>query len=301
MKEFHSNGKLLITGEYLVLDGALSFALPTRFGQVMTIEENNSGYIDWLSLDHCGNTWLSAEFDLSLTDEPTNDIEKSLIDLLKKAKTLNTSFLSGHSGFKVISKMDFPKDWGLGSSSTLINNMARWAGVDAFELSNKTFGGSGYDIACAQHDRPILYRLDAGKPHVKETTFHPPFTDRIYFIHLNQKQNSREGIKRYKSLQDGHKSKSIQEIEEITKRIIECDDIIEFNNLINIHETIISGVIEIQPVKEILFPDFKGSIKSLGAWGGDFIMATGNQDTPVYFKKKGYGTILSYDQMIKPC
>ena len=26
-----------------------------------------------------------------------------------------------------------------------------------------------------------------------------------------------------------------------------------------------------------LFSDFNGSIKSLGAWGGDFILATGNQ------------------------
>ena len=29
-KEFYSNGKLLITGEYLVLDGGKSFALPTN-------------------------------------------------------------------------------------------------------------------------------------------------------------------------------------------------------------------------------------------------------------------------------
>ena len=36
---FYSNGKLLITGEYLVLDGAKAFALPTKFGQKLTIEE----------------------------------------------------------------------------------------------------------------------------------------------------------------------------------------------------------------------------------------------------------------------
>ena len=32
-KTFYSNGKLLITGEYVVLDGAKALALPTKYGQ----------------------------------------------------------------------------------------------------------------------------------------------------------------------------------------------------------------------------------------------------------------------------
>jgi mevalonate kinase len=40
MKEtFYSNGKLLITGEYLVLDGATAFALPTKIGQNLIVEK----------------------------------------------------------------------------------------------------------------------------------------------------------------------------------------------------------------------------------------------------------------------
>ena len=30
---FYSNGKLLITGEYVILDGALSLAVPSLLGQ----------------------------------------------------------------------------------------------------------------------------------------------------------------------------------------------------------------------------------------------------------------------------
>ena len=41
-KEFYSNGKLLITGEYLVLDGAKAFALPTKFGQNLIVEKGNN-------------------------------------------------------------------------------------------------------------------------------------------------------------------------------------------------------------------------------------------------------------------
>ena len=37
-KTFYSNGKLLITGEYLVLDGAKALALPTKYGQYLTVE-----------------------------------------------------------------------------------------------------------------------------------------------------------------------------------------------------------------------------------------------------------------------
>ena len=34
---FYSNGKLLLTGEYLVLNGAVALAIPTKFGQTLTI------------------------------------------------------------------------------------------------------------------------------------------------------------------------------------------------------------------------------------------------------------------------
>jgi hypothetical protein len=48
----------------------------------------------------------------------------------------------------------------------------------------------------------------------------------------------------------------------------------------------------------LLFNDYKGAIKSLGAWGGDFILVTGNEDSISYFKKKGYNTIIPYSKMV---
>ncbi len=38
MTTFRSNGKLLLTAEYLVLDGARAIALPTKLGQSLTVE-----------------------------------------------------------------------------------------------------------------------------------------------------------------------------------------------------------------------------------------------------------------------
>ena len=39
-------------------------------------------------------------------------------------------------------------------------------------------------------------------------------------------------------------------------------------------------------------------IKSLGAWGGDFILATSKDDPTSYFKKKGFNTIFKFDDII---
>ena len=44
-----SNGKFLLTGEYLVLKGATSLALPLKFGQSMEVEtlDKNENLIHW--------------------------------------------------------------------------------------------------------------------------------------------------------------------------------------------------------------------------------------------------------------
>ena len=38
MSRYSSHGKFLLTGEYLVLKGALALALPLKLGQSMTVE-----------------------------------------------------------------------------------------------------------------------------------------------------------------------------------------------------------------------------------------------------------------------
>ena len=74
-------------------------------------------------------------------------------------------------------------------------------------------------------------------------------------------------------------------------------DFEEFNYLIKKHEEIISSIINKRSIKKLKFRDFNGEIKSLGAWGGDFILASG-LDSPSYFKSKGYKTIIGFDDMI---
>ena len=176
--------------------------------------------------------------------------------------------------------------------------MATWADVDAYKLLELTFGGSGYDIACAQHNSPITYQITNNKPKVTPVIFSPSFKDCIYFVYLNQKQNSREGIANYRKFK-GDLSTVILDINRITDSFILCDALSDFETLIQKHEHIISGIIHQNPVKERLFHDFNGEIKSLGAWGGDFVMVTSKENPEAYFKTKGFDTILKYSEMIK--
>jgi len=92
--------------------------------------------------------------------------------------------------------------------------------------------------------------------------------------------------------------KEIKRISEISDEFLTTKSLEEFDKLIVEHEQIISSIIKLKTVKEKLFPDYFGAIKSLGAWGGDFVLVTGNASTPVYFKNKGFETILTYNQMV---
>ncbi len=153
-REFYSNGKLLITGEYAVLDGAKAWAIPTKYGQSLIVIETESKEIEWTSLDDKGRVWFEAKYDLeSMTEisSSNSEISKTLHKTLIETQKLNPHFLADGLGYTIESKLTFPKDWGLGSSSTLINNIAQWANINPYQLLENTFGGSGYDIACAQH------------------------------------------------------------------------------------------------------------------------------------------------------
>ncbi len=304
-KEFYSHGKLLLSGEYLVLDGALSLALPTAMGQSLTIESiEEQQALQWMSLDVNNNLWFSTRIKLNKDgnyhhiEKTTNqEVSNTLLKILKAASILNSSFLKLDTGYKVVTKLEFPQNWGLGSSSTLINNIAQWASVDAFQLLWDSFSGSGYDIACAQYKTPLTYQLINDKPIVNKVSFTPSFKDQLYFVHLNKKQNSREGIAKYREYL-GDKSTIIKSISNISKEMIKCNKLSHFEQLISEHETLISSIIGLPKVKDLLFSDYFGAIKSLGAWGGDFILATGDESTPSYFKNKGYKTIIPYSEMI---
>lgn len=295
VKTFRSNGKLLITGEYAVLDGALSLALPTQKGQLLSVLPHDNGFL-WESFDCNNEIWFRSEADFwAKTDNP---IAQTLQKILKTALELNNSFSDSLKNVKVQTHLEFDRNWGLGSSSTLINNIAQWAGVNPFELLFRSFGGSGYDIACAKNDTPILYQLENQQVRVYPLSFDFPYKEKIFFVYLGKKQNSKEGISLYKKVQKS-KKKLVTEITEITENIIRTHSLSTFCELIDLHEQLISDFLKLPKVKDLYFADFQGSIKSLGAWGGDFVLAISEkEDVEKYFAKKGFSVVIPYNEMI---
>ena len=294
-KEFYAHGKLLLTGEYGVLDGALSLALPARYGQHMQVHPLQEKRVFFCSLTTEGTTWFEEELFVG----SSNPIAQTLEKILREAQRLQPAFLS-QRGASVTTHLEFPQGWGLGSSSTLIAMIAQWAEVDPYQLLWNSFGGSGYDIACATASSPILYQLQEGQAKAYPIYYQPSFANSLFFVYLNQKQNSREGIAHYKAIKK-NKPTLIQQLSLLTESVYRCEYVELFTSLITQHEALLSNFLQLPTVKERFFADFEGAIKSLGAWGGDFILAVGQANyVKEYFSQKGYTTIRSFEEMILP-
>lgn len=303
--ETRANGKLLLTGEYFVLDGATALAIPLRFGQSLVVNSGSqpNGLV-WESRDWDGSVWFSAEYELpylGVVETSDRSVAEMLASIFRDCQRQNPLFLSGTQSIDALTSCDFPRAWGLGTSSTIIAAIARWAKVDPYPVLRNTLGGSGYDIACAYAESPLLYQLEREKPLVRYVAFEPVFTENLYFVYLDKKQNSREGIAHYRE-----KSKDnaalIPEISNLTEKILNADTLEEFEINIREHEQLVGKVIEYPPLKLRLFPDYWGEIKSLGAWGGDFVLATSakpEDETRHYFAGKGLRTVMRWKEMIR--
>jgi mevalonate kinase len=305
---FYANGKLLITGEYVVLDGALALAFPCKFGQSLRFELLSTEKIIWESFDYQHNSWFKAEFSSDLNILSTNDIQKAeflqsiLNYCFKNADSIKVAEIK--NGFSITTHLSFPNNWGLGSSSTLLVLLAQLFEIDAYSLHFATTNGSGYDIACGLANTPILYQLPNGiqKPIITELTYNPfeAFKENIFFIHLNQKQKSDREVASYSELKkEIYLTPICEEFSTLTQKVIATNSLSDFNEMMEMHEAILSNILQRNTIKDEMFQLYKGGIiKSLGAWGGDFVMVTGNNSDLDYFRDKGYSTILSFDEMI---
>lgn len=295
--KFFAHGKLLLTAEYAVLGGAKALAVPTKLGQSLEVAETGNTII-WKSVDQHGNLWYENEFDItSFAPKRLDEIGNRLQHLFLEIKTQNPNCWNTSPGFSFTTTLDFDRSWGLGSSSTLISLLAQWSGVNPYQLQQEVFGGSGYDIACATSKSALVYeRTNPLAPKVTAVDFSPEYKDRLFFVHLNQKQDSQKAVAAFD--QSKLTPSTIKEIDELTRGFLEKSTIENFQEFMFQHEEIVGDLIGMKPVQKRLFADFDGAIKSLGAWGGDFILACGNTSTPNYFSKKGYTTCLRYDALI---
>lgn len=289
----------MLTSEYFAIDGALVLAVPTKLGQEFFFEakEDGKSLIFWEAY-HQNKFWLKAVIDYKNWQVLETNIPSSaefIVKTLMNVQQLSNIKFKSNLTYHLKTNLQFPADYGLGSSSTLMNNLAEWAEIDPFHLNTISLGGSGYDIAVAKEKSAVLFQ---SKPEIKyeKVDFNPSFKNELIFIHLNQKQDSREGINFYKS-----KKKSpelVNEFSDITKKIMLCNELENFSELMMIHECKIADFLEISTVKEKFFSDCPSFVKSLGAWGGDFVMSAKFGGFKDYFWEKGFSTVFEWENII---
>ncbi len=306
-RQFRSNGKLMISGEYLVLAGASALAVPVKYGQTLTVTMHPapSSKLSWVAKEN-DTIWFEAEFSLNQLfhndrEEENERVRQTLKKILIMAKDLNPNFLSGTCHWHVTTELDFDRTWGMGSSSTLISNIAWWADVNPYTLLFNTLGGSGYDVACARSLTPLIYQYNgvASLPDIKPVAFNPAYADHLFFVFTGKKQSSAKSLKGFDAgLVDAEATRSISRI---TANMLQTNNVNVFSELMLEHEHITAQAIGQMPVQLERYPDFDGAVKSLGAWGGDFLLAASPMDqidVLEYFRKKGHQVIIPFVEMI---
>lgn len=305
-QHYYSHGKLLLTGEYLVLHGAVALALPLNLGQSMEVEslDSRNNRLIWEAFDPQG-LWLTAVIDkntlqiISCNDEPK---ASKLCEILCCVRQLNPTVFPDND-LRIKTRLDFHPEWGLGSSSTLIANLSEWAKTNPYKLLRMTFGGSGYDIACATATTPIFYQLTANDhPVTAQAPLAPPFAEKLYFVYQGKKQISAKEVLAFENrISHADLRKEIEAVNAISRALPNCQQVEDFCSLLNKHEAILSYCLE-RPALQKRFPEFEGCIKSLGAWGGDFFLAATKWDessVKEYFKSEGLEVVLRYQDVVK--
>ena len=300
---FEARGKLMLTGEYLVLDGASALAVPTVVGQRLRVSATEDvDVLLWRSYDRHGACWLEEAFSRRRIQLPPDRSDTSpagrLARLLHGALETHPLLWPVGTGLSLEATLEFDRTWGLGSSATLVYLIAAWAGADAYALNREEFGGSGYDIACAGASGPLVYRLadDAARtPVIRALDGAPAWLGEAWLVHLGAKRDSRSAIADYRRPAGPDLARYVAEADGLTEALLAAEDAATAAELLRRHEALIGYVTHQRPVGRARFADFPGVVKSLGAWGGDFALALPTAGCAVaeYFAQHGLTTVVA--------
>lgn len=296
----HSHGKLLLTGEYLILEGAVGLAVPLQKGQSMKVIEGQGAEVHWVAKDHQGGKWFECKMNLiDFSIEKTNNEEKAayLQSLIKSAAQLNSDFLSQWKKYKVTCELEFDPAWGLGSSSSLITNLAHWAELSPFELYFDTQQGSGYDVAAAMSDEPLLYQKIDDELSFETFEWNRELMDSMLVFYQGHKQSSLEEVRTWKSNRKWKQS-DVDQASTISESLAECEQVDEAVKLLRQQLKLMENILD-RTAFDGRFSDFQGVVKPLGAWGGDFGLAL-HPDVDYarqYLRKKNIDTIFSLGEI----
>jgi mevalonate kinase len=272
MNTFWSSGKLLLCGEYWVLHGASALAVPTRLGQRLTYRATDQP-LHWTAEDRHGQAWLDA----SAFSDPHVE------SLLQAARSLGGQVPD--TGL-VRTELEFDRSWGWGSSSSLTDLVAQWTGVPALDLHFATSRGSGFDVACARATSALTYRKigpSKGEWSAAAAAHWP--TEHFALVYLGQKQDSQKEVQRGRRepLQA-----ELDAISDLSRAMAKAQNVTEWMQLIEEAEARTAAWTGLPRIQE-RFTGVRATLKSLGAWGGDFVLAVAEDPSAfAYFAEHGY-------------
>lgn len=296
---YYSYGKFLLTAEYLVMAGADALVLPVNKGQALDIEPSDNDSLVWESF-YQSEKWFNAELDgdtFEIINTTDSDKANYISTLLQSASELSQGSISLKNK-KITTRLDFHPEWGMGSSSTLIVNISRLFDINAFDLFSKISNGSGFDIAAGLSGYPFRYRLKKNKREISPVKLPELFFKHAFFVYLGEKTHSEVAVEEFQN-SDKDLKMPIKYINEITAQFAEIESVPELSRITKEHEDFMSDVLDI-PSPTRRFADYPYGMKSLGAWGGDFIMAIhpkGKAEVEKYFKQKGFPVVFSAEEL----
>lgn len=261
--------------------GVEALALPVRAGQwqhVWEMPAKGVSKLVWQSKDADGGVWFECRVDTDImhvsetTSETYSDTLLRLLFCIKEQKP--ELFL--HKNIRIETECEFNRSFGLGSSSTLVCNLAKWSGVNAHLLQERAFGGSGYDVAVGNLGRPLVYWLENNEPNWSSWQLPPDFTHDWYLAFPGEKQNSRDSLAGVKAQLDKISSDValLQQMNACIQAIKSPRSLPMLEAMLEMWQALLSQRLDLpRPYETLgLWPVKGGLCKYLGAWGGDVLL-----------------------------
>jgi len=302
MPDFYARGKLLLSAEYLVVYGAEALALPLQVGQSLELRAREAGKGLLWKARVMDQPWFEAHLDpqeMRLLRSSDEAVGLRLLDILQELCRMKPDFRSQLQGQEVLTQLEFPREYGFGSSSILLDLLSQLARVDALELHFRLGPGSGYDVACARARGPLLYQREAQGGRVSPVSFYPDFHPQLYFLWLGKKQDSLGSLKQLKGRLHPD-PEQLSQFSSFTRQMLKVSDLAGFMAIMEAHEQALSKLLGLPPLQS-RFPGLDGRVKSLGAWGGDFALVATPWDQGTlqsYMNKRGLHVVYPYEKLV---
>ena len=236
--------------------------------------------------------------DFTAQETSDQDMANRLTDILTAVTRQNPDFLADWKGQKVECRLEFDPAWGMGSSSTLIHAIAEWGEVDPWTLYDQTFGGSGYDLACATAEGPILYRNTEDEIHITPLGLDWGFADQLLLVYSGNKMNSRHSVDQHADALRKAASE-VEAISLLSNQVVDAESLDEWMGYLTEHNQRLSRILQVEA--NPWAPDFPGLIKPLGAWGGDFFLAASHEDPKAmkrWLAERGFSVVFSWRELV---